>query len=240
MKVIYLHHSGFLVQLKNNTLIFDDITNIQPHFLRKGRHHYFFATHSHPDHFSQSIFSYDRAFNSTYILSSDISKRGAKNITYVKPYQTLTFNHDVCGKVEVETFGSTDLGVSYVVKCEGKTIFHAGDLNWWDWDTEERPNIDPKVEEEDYKNEIAKIKEKYPAGSFDLAFVPVDSRLKGRSATRAAEYFIDELAPKMLAPMHFWDEYSVIDQLINRTFGKGTKILTMDDRNEVIYDDGEQ
>ncbi|MBR0383521.1 MAG: MBL fold metallo-hydrolase [Eubacteriaceae bacterium] len=237
MKVIYLHHSGFLVQLPTNTVVFDAITDIQPHFLRKGRQHYFLASHSHQDHFAQRIFSYGTDYNSTYILSDDITKRGGSNVHYIKPYETMTFDHPKAGKIEIETFGSTDLGVSYVVKCEGKTIFHAGDLNWWDWDPEERPGIDPATEEADYKNEIARIAEKYPAGSFDLAFVPVDSRLSGHSPIRAAEYFIDTLKPKVLAPMHFWDEYSVIDQLQTKCFGKGTEILSIHKRNEIIYDD---
>ena len=47
MKIIYLHHSGFIVELERMTLIFDAITNIPPHFLRKGRKNYFFVTHSH-------------------------------------------------------------------------------------------------------------------------------------------------------------------------------------------------
>ena len=65
----------------------------------------------------------------------------------------------------------------------------------------------------------------------------MDSRLSGHSPIRAAEYFIDVLKPKVLAPMHFWDEYSVIDQLQTKCFGKGTEILSIHKRNEIIYDD---
>ncbi|CAK7036966.1 MAG: hypothetical protein PHAS_02319 [Phascolarctobacterium sp.] len=67
----------------------------------------------------------------------------------------------------------------------------------------------------------------------DVAFVPVDSRLGG-SADRAAEYFIDKLHPKVLIPMHFWEDFSVIRTLANRETGSGTEIPLFDDRNVVI------
>ncbi len=231
MKVIYLHHSGFIVELDKVTLVFDAITNIQPHFLRKGRKNYFFATHSHQDHFAQRIFSYGTDYNSAYILSNDIPKRGGSGITYVGPYEHLTMD-----EVDIKTFGSTDLGVSFLIQAEGKTIFHAGDLNWWDWDPEEKPRINPAVEEADYKNEIARIKKDLDATAttIDLAFVPVDSRLRG-SACKAAEYFIDELHPTALAPMHFWDEYDLVGTLRSKVYGKGTQ-MDIDKRNQIILE----
>lgn len=238
MKIIYLHHSGFVVVLDKNELVFDAITYIQPQFLSKGKQGYFFASHAHTDHFSQIIFNYAEDANGHYILSDDITPRGGKRATFVKPYEHLTYDDPKSGTVEINTFGSTDQGVSFIVQAEGKTFFHAGDLNWWDWSKEQRPQIDPKAEEEDFKAEIAKIKafcEKEDL-HIDVAFVPVDSRL-GRSATKAAVYVADELAPTMLAPMHCWDDYSVIPELDNKLFGKGVRILHMAKRNEIIYDD---
>ncbi len=38
--------------------------------------------------------------------------------------------------IEVYAFGSTDIGVSFVIIFEGITIFHAGDLNYWSWKKE--------------------------------------------------------------------------------------------------------
>ena len=35
--------------------------------------------------------------------------------------------------VKVRTFKSTDEGVAFMVECEGKRIYHAGDLNNWVW-----------------------------------------------------------------------------------------------------------
>jgi len=238
MKIIYLHHSGFIVELDKNTLVFDAITYIQPQFLKKGRRKYFFASHAHTDHFSQIIYNYGTDFDTRYILSDDITRRGGKKTTFIKPYEHLHYDDIKCGPVEIDTFGSTDQGVSFLVQAEGKVIFHAGDLNWWDWSPDARPEIDRAAEERDYKAEIAKIKDFLETNhrKINVAFVPVDSRL-GRSATKAAEYFVDELHPQILAPMHCWDEYSVVTDLQQACYGKDVKILTMSKRNEIIYAD---
>ena len=37
---------------------------------------------------------------------------------------------------EIRTLRSTDEGVAFVVHYAGKTIYHAGDLNWWHWEGE--------------------------------------------------------------------------------------------------------
>ncbi|MDO4287945.1 MAG: MBL fold metallo-hydrolase [Eubacterium sp.] len=229
MKIIYLHHSGFIVELERVTLVFDAITNIQPQFLRKGRKNYFFVTHSHHDHFSQHILSYGSDFDTTYILSDDIPQKGGRNIHYIAPYQTL----DLDG-IHIETFGSTDRGVSFYVEAEGRRLFHAGDLNWWDWDTESHPNINPQVEERDYKAIVQRIKDQVGDKTIEVAFVPVDSRLQG-SACLAAEYFIDQLHPQVLVPMHFWEDFSVIKALRDRV--PGTQIPDFNDRNQIVYED---
>ncbi|MEF9917842.1 MAG: MBL fold metallo-hydrolase, partial [Eubacterium sp.] len=125
------------------------------------------------------------------------------------------------------------LGVSYFIKAEGKNIFHSGDLNWWDWDTKIRPNINPEIEERDFKMIIKKIELQSKEHQIDVAFVPVDPRLGG-SAYRAAEYFINILKPKILIPMHFWEDFSVIKTLHDREIDSDTIIPLFEDRNKVI------
>lgn len=39
--------------------------------------------------------------------------------------------------VTVEALPSTDEGVAFLVTAEGRTVFHAGDLNWWHWEGED-------------------------------------------------------------------------------------------------------
>ena len=227
MKIIYLHHSGFLIELEESILVFDAVTHIQPHLLKKGKHHYFFVTHSHGDHFSQSVLSYGSEYTSTYIFSDDIPEKGGKNIRNVQAHESITIDD-----LAITTFGSTDLGVSFMVETEGKTLFHSGDLNWWDWDTTTRPHIDPVAEERDFKKEIARVVE--TGKKIDVAFVPVDSRLEA-SATKAAEYFYNQLQPKILIPMHFWEDFSMV-QKIQEKLPQGV-VPSFEDRNAVVVNE---
>lgn len=231
MKVIYLHNNGFVVELEKVTLIFDQITNIPNHFIRKGRRNYFFATSAQTNHFGQRIFAYDFEYNSTYVLSDDISKRGGRSVHYMKPYENLEFDG-----VQIHTFGSTCGGVSFIVEAEGKIFFHAGSLNWWDWSVDDMPGVIPAVEEADFKAEVDKIRDALGCYQIDVAFLPV-AKCLGKSAYKGACHIAEVLQPKVIAPMGFEDEYDMIDGLQHRLFGKDIKVLSMDDRNQIIYSD---
>lgn len=230
MKITYLHNNGFVVDLDKCILVFDDITHIPPHLLSRGKKIYYFATSAAPDHFSQLIFGCGAVcneYNTWFVLSSDIPKKGQANISYMKPYQTLTLEEGVT----VKAFGSTGQGVSYLVKAEGKTFFHAGSLNWWDWAPGTKANVNPAFEETSFKEEVAKIKAE---GAVDFAFYPIADCL-GSAAYRGALWFIDEVKPAYLAPMAFLDSYDGAEALATKAFGKGTKVLAVSKRNETIF-----
>ena len=38
------------------------------------------------------------------------------------------------GNLKIRTLKSTDLGVAFMVETEGRRIYHAGDLNRWQWE----------------------------------------------------------------------------------------------------------
>ena len=232
MKITYLHDNGFVVDLDKCILVFDDITHIPPHLLSRGKKIYYFAASAAPDHFSQLIFGCGAVcneYNTWFVLSSDIPKKGQSNISYMKPYQTLTLEEGVT----VKTFSATGGGVAYLVKAEGKTFFHAGSLNWWDWadDDKERGKINTAFEETSFKEEVAKIKAE---GPIDFAFYPIAECL-GNAAYRGALWFMDEVKPTYLAPMAFLDSYDGAETLATKAFGKATKVLPITKRNETIF-----
>ena len=55
MKITFLYHSSFLVELSRCTLLFDWYGGPVPEH-DPGKPLYVFASHSHPDHFSPAIF----------------------------------------------------------------------------------------------------------------------------------------------------------------------------------------
>lgn len=214
-QIWYLFHSGFAVQTENCFLVFDYYNNhptenppglktgvVNPEELTNEKV-LVFSSHSHHDHFNPVIFNWrDNIQNIKYILSNDIKTEQAKEDTiFVCKGQNLTLD-----SVKISVFGSTDRGVSFLVKVDGINIFHSGDLNWWHWENDSEKV--QKQEEEDYKKEIGLLKGK----KIDIAFIPVDPRLKDFYYL-SAEYFIKTIRPSMVFPMHFGTHYSVVKKL---------------------------
>ncbi|MEI3154718.1 MAG: hypothetical protein V8S95_06185 [Odoribacter sp.] len=41
--------------------------------------------------------------------------------------------------MRIKAFGSTDIGISFLIDIDNIRIFHAGDLNNWHWEEESTP-----------------------------------------------------------------------------------------------------
>ncbi|MBC2856059.1 MAG: MBL fold metallo-hydrolase [Cetobacterium sp.] len=213
IKTTYIYHSGFLVEILDYILIFDyykppkdrakfldEIFSLKQNREKKI---IFFSSHSHYDHFNPEILEWSKKNkNISYILSSDIyeeNKIEIKDIYFsMKENEELDFNKDI----KVYSFGSTDLGVSFLVKVKNHVLFHAGDLNWWNWgeeDTEE----ESKDMENKFKSIVSDIKKvSENLGGIEVAFFPVDPRL-GKYQHDGANYFSQIIHPKVLIPMHY-------------------------------------
>lgn len=76
MKITYLDHSGFAVDLGDKLLIFDYYRGELPAGT-SDRKLYVFSSHAHYDHFQKKIFTWSRDRDVTYILSKDIRKNAA-------------------------------------------------------------------------------------------------------------------------------------------------------------------
>jgi L-ascorbate metabolism protein UlaG (beta-lactamase superfamily) len=203
-KVTYLFHSGFAVETAHFFFIFDYYQpSLKPNsgtltkdILKTKPATYVLASHNHADHFDRAILKWADLETVTYILSNDIklTKPPARCHT-LAPYQELALPD-----LTINTFGSTDQGLSYLVKVDGLTIFHAGDLNCWRW-KEDSPQEQQRAITA-FQTEVAKI----AGNSIDIAFFPVDRRLEEYYADGAL-HFAARLQPKLLIPMHFGKDY---------------------------------
>ena len=102
---------------------------------------------------------------------------------------------------------STDEGVAFLLDYEGKSLYHAGDLNWWTW---------PGETEAEYKDMTRRFKaemEKLAGRHLDVAFVPLDPRQEERYYW-GLNYFMGITDTDRVFPMHFWGDFSVIDRLL--------------------------
>ena len=169
-----------------------------------------FASHRHEDHFNPAIFSLAEGGRDVrFLLGKDIRlterNRARWNLSDDVAARCLALGggetvSPIPG-VTVETLPSTDEGVAFLVSLEGKTIFHAGDLNWWHWEGEDKAwNRNMEV---NFKRYCEPLRGRH----VDLAMFPVDPRL-GEDGFRGARYFLELTDTACLLPMHQWEQFS--------------------------------
>lgn len=213
VNVEYINHSGYFIETENHIVLFDYVKGNLPIFDKPTL---VIASHGHPDHFNKDIFNLEGPVK--ILLSSDIKKDydlpHQSNVFYIEPNSKRFI-----GDFQVETFGSTDKGISSFVYVDNIGIFHAGDLNLWIWEDEDSQE-DKKAMSILFNEEIKKIRLK----NVEIAMFPVDPRLK-KYATSGVRYFIDTIKPSYLFPMHFWEDSSIAEELREQNTGDETKIL---------------
>lgn len=235
LQITYLHHSGFAAQTDDALYFFDVTTKIPQELLEVRKPVFFIVSHGHHDHYDPEIFSYRDTFREVhYIVSDDIRLFPNRDLLMTRPGERFVLRGADEAQIVARTFGSTDLGISILISESDCRLFFSGDLNWWAWDTKKRPHLVPEVEERDYKREIEKLSRTL-SEPLTCAFVPVDPRLDD-GTLKAAEYFIDTLHPQYLIPMHFWDDFSVIDRLRQARADSSTIIPAFTHDDEIVVD----
>jgi L-ascorbate metabolism protein UlaG (beta-lactamase superfamily) len=222
MKITYIHHSSFSVELEDIVLLFDYYQGNIPSFDR-SKQIYVFSSHKHHDHFDLSIFQLVNTYPKiTYLLSKDIRMSGSymnrnnipdsvkEKIIYIGKNETISLPledvNNLQNSISIETLESTDEGVAFIVSYKEKVIYHAGDLNWWTWKGETIKEYEDMTKR--FKNEVDKVKGRF----FDIAFLPLDVRQEERYFW-GFDYFMKTTNTQFVFPMHFWLDYSVIPQL---------------------------
>lgn len=231
MKITYIHHSAFLAELEKVSLLFDYAGGMMPE-INTDKPLIVFASHRHEDHFKKEIFELEKTNPDIhFILSNDIWRKrvpesAASKTTFAGPDEALELNTG--DGVLVKTLKSTDEGVAFMVFTEGKSIYHAGDLNNWYW--EEEPDTWNTGVDRRYREELSKM-----AGySFDTAFVPLDTR-QGEWFYLGMHQFMEAVGADTVFPMHFWKDYSVIERIKSLPAASGYKDKIID-----IHEEGEK
>ena len=72
----------------------------------------------------------------------------------------MSYWEEMCirDRLKVATLRSTDMGVAFLVQCQGKRIYHAGDLNCWVWDG--APRFQNDQMEAQYQEELELLADK--------------------------------------------------------------------------------
>lgn len=238
MKLDYIYHSGFAIEADGATILIDYWKDssaeagqglVRDRLLHRPGAFYVLATHFHPDHFHPEVLRWrDVRPDIRYIFSKDILKhRRAKadDAFYINKGGVYEDDH-----LRIQAFGSTDVGVSFLLDLQGLRLFHAGDLNNWHW-MDESPEEEWKRDEAFFLREledIAVCKEK-----IDVVLFPVDPRL-GKEYMRGPLQFVKRIKTTIFVPMHFDEAFEKASAFAPLAASEGTQVLTPLRRGETL------
>ena len=209
----YLYNSGFGFEFEDATIIIDYYKDSSDKFHNQGLVHdyllerpgklYVLCSHIHPEHFNPEILTWrEKRPDIIYILSKDILVGGKAQLgDAIFLDKGDIYSDDF---LKVHACGSTDVGISFLMYINEKSIFHAGDLNNWNWcDESTKEEIDQA--NNDFLKELDYIHHIAPA--IDLVLFPVDSR-QGSDYMKGDKQFIERIRTKIFVPMHFGENYA--------------------------------
>ena len=126
MRVTYIGHSGFSVELESHILLFDYYEGTMPEF-DPAKKLLVFASHSHPDHFNREILKLADVYPDVeYIFPKDIriaKKEQRESEHFMRKRDEITV-----GDTKVKSVCSSDEGVACLVRCADRIGYQAGGL----------------------------------------------------------------------------------------------------------------
>jgi L-ascorbate metabolism protein UlaG (beta-lactamase superfamily) len=166
------------------------------------------STHHHDDHCKPEKVMQARGDKTIIVAPPECGKKLGVPVKSLKPGEKATFGNVTVEAVEAynykrfrspgNPFHPKGIGVGYLIKAEGKTVYHAGDT--------------------DFIDEMKKLK------NVDLLLIPSGGTYT-MDAPEAAEATL-AIKPKQAVPMHIWDtdpnEYKKKVET-----GGGTKVTVM-------------
>ena len=208
MRITCIGHSGFAVESADGgtTLIFDfyiDPTGVVDGLLSRAQNVYVFVSHSHRDHLCHDIFAWrDRYPIKRYVIANECRRKLMRSMPLDRWPMTFASQGRrwTDGIISVQTFGSTDVGVSFMVDFDGRRLFHAGDYTCWHF-SEENDVQSVKKAQGDFHAILRDIANYAP--HVDVAMMPVVPNIGGDFAYGARE-FLKAVKCDLFLPMHTW------------------------------------
>ena len=236
MKLIFIYHSCFALVGESFIVIIDYYKDsarrplvgvVHDELLKRPGKLYVLSSHSHTDHFNPEVLEWKKMHTDIQnVFSKDILENGEARLNdacYFSQGETWAD-----GVLEVEAFGSTDLGISFFLRLDGKLIFHAGDLNNWHW-KEESTEEEVREAENAYLAELEILARR--TDRVDLVMFPVDPRL-GQEYMLGAKQFVDRFRVGMFVPMHFDEGYARANAFREYAESRGVRFVELTYRGE--------
>ena len=229
MRLIYIYHSGFAIEADGFSILIDYMkdTGIAPdkgyvhdELLHRPGRLYVLSSHFHPDHFNPEVLTWKQQKEDIcYVFSKDILKRKRAQAGDAHFMNKGDVYEDE--NLTIKAFGSTDVGISFLIKVEDRLLFHAGDLNNWHWKDESTP-VESAMAERHYLDELEILAKE--TTHLDLAMFPVDPRI-GTDFMRGAQQFVDRIQTDVFVPMHFWERPAEVESFGPYARSRGTRYI---------------
>lgn len=236
MIVTFIAHSAFLVEWDKFYTLFDytfepEYTGALPQLFR-DKPLLVFSSHSHEDHFDAKVFSLlEERPDTRFFVSRDtrlterkrkwlgISDEAFARTTVLRP-DSFLLTEAAGEELRIRAIKSTDIGNAYLLCCEGKMVYHGGDLNWWHWESEGEAYCANM--ETSYRAAIGKLAAAVRDEAADngllpeirAAMVPLDPRLGEGAEGMGLAHLLEKIEVRRAFPMHMWKKYEVIDRYI--------------------------
>jgi predicted Zn-dependent protease/L-ascorbate metabolism protein UlaG (beta-lactamase superfamily) len=218
------NQSGFFIETPSMTLIFDWYKGILPP-IRRDRPLHIFISHIHADHFNPQILSLAEKYDNVSIyLGYDYTDDAVNDYLDNLPERTAEalscFDGNRLLKTDfgsVTSLPSTDLGVAFLVKADGLTLFHAGDLFPW------------QGCEAEFAADTAPLKGKH----IDYAMLPLDPRFPA-AAERCIAHYLGLADISCFTPMHLWDKPEFVSAFVRQHPRYGQKMIAQNPGNAAI------
>ena len=184
--VKWLGHASFQIRAADK-IIYVDLKKYGKVVETSEKADIILVTHNHGDHCSPEKIEKLSKENTVILAPKDCVKRLKGNVKAIKPGEEITVDNVQIAAVEAynikrfrspgKPFHPKGYGVGYLIKAEGKTVYHAGDT--------------------DFIPEMRELK------GIDLALLPTGDKYTMDNA-EAAEAALS-IKPKAAMPMHTWE-----------------------------------
>lgn len=237
VRLVHVLHNGFLVRLgeggQARTLLFDypadkhvpgDVRPRAEALVQeetRGADLVVLISHSHGDHCNPRLPELVAgARRTTWVLSDDVPDMVPEMVEGLDPAHVLVVEPDEEYEFEglrVATLMSNDLGVAFLLRVAGLTVYFGGDLALWDWPSATGPEI--AFTRSFFSRALDRVRE---SGPVDLAFSNVDPRL---DSLAGGPEFVDRVRPGLFAPMHTFGRNEVLTDFRERVAGTGVEVF---------------
>jgi L-ascorbate metabolism protein UlaG (beta-lactamase superfamily) len=183
----WLGHASFQIKTSDK-IIYIDLKKYGKVIETSEKADIILVTHNHGDHCSPPKIEKLRKANTVIIAPKDCAKRIGGPVRTLKPEEEIAIDNIVIKAVEaynVKRFKPSGkpwhpkgYGVGYLIRIEGKTIYHAGDT--------------------DFIPEMGKLK------NIDLALLPTGDKYTMDNSEAAEAAIV--IKPKIAMAMHTWEK----------------------------------